>query len=132
MKNYDFKEYSENMNKLIKLYEIGAIRQITVIAFAETDLICRIINKSVITTTPFECKKLGYLYISDFYFHESKRGKGHGKTCFKAIKKQCLENDLHEIQVEPIKETVDFWYKLGFKDIENPYNKNIQRLSLKF
>lgn len=132
MENFNFKKYNHEMNELIRLCELGVIPKISVLAFAETDLVCRITENSVVTTTPFHCKKLGYLYISDFYFKESERGKGIGKSYFEIIKQQCLDNDLHEIQLEPIKETINFWYKLGFTDIDNPYNKNIQRLSLKF
>lgn len=99
---------------------------------ADTDLICNVNSISVVSTTPFDCKRLPYLYISDLYFTPKKRGQGKGLKKFLEIKEKCIENGINEIQIEPIEETVSFWIKLGFKVIPNPYDSEVKRMSLKF
>jgi N-acetylglutamate synthase-like GNAT family acetyltransferase len=66
------------------------------------------------------------------YFTPKKRGQGRGLKKFLSIKQNCIENGINEIQIEPIKETEKFWYKLGFTEITNPYDVSIKRMSLKF
>jgi hypothetical protein len=131
-KEFNYAKYCNQMEELISFRKKGLIEKQIIQKFADTDLICNIDSISIISITPFHCKSLPYLYISDLYFTPKKRGQGRGLKKFLEIKQNCIENGINEIQIEPIKETEKFWYKLGFIEIPNPYDVSIKRMSLKF
>jgi N-acetylglutamate synthase-like GNAT family acetyltransferase len=131
-KGFNYKKYCKEMELLIDYAKKGLIQKEITLNFAYTDLITKIDSISVVSTNPFNCKNLPYLYISDLYFLPKKRGQGRGLKKFLEIKEKCIENGINEIQIEPILETEFFWIKLGFQEIPNPYDVQVKRMSLKF
>ena len=61
------------------------------------------------------------LYVEDIVVKEPIRGKGHGRTLFHKIEAFARNLDLRYIQLDSEKDVIEFWRKMGFKEIDVKY-----------
>ena len=98
------------------------------IRYHDTDIDVMATDKFVLSCSPVspERNKLGYLYLRGFYIDKKHRGKNLGTWTINYLVDQCRINNVPYIEVEPYQQSIEFFKKNGFVEVENKYSTDLR------
>lgn len=70
--------------------------------------------------------KFDYCYLRMIYIPIEKRNKNLGKKIINELINKCKKHNIFRIEVESEDESLGFFYKLGFKQIENEVKNRLK------
>lgn len=121
--------FEKEMQTLLDLHSKEKKPHTKCVLFSDTKVYYHLFEWGLISHTTYfkEENTLGFVYIRDIYVKKDYRKTKRGFNMMLWLLKQCIENDVKIVEVEPIEESVNFFIKLGFKDI---LNKDVRRMRL--
>jgi N-acetylglutamate synthase-like GNAT family acetyltransferase len=77
-------------------------------------------------------RKLDYVYIRSIYVLPTWRKNKIASNFVDGLISNCKKVGINTIEVEPFDESMFFWNKYGFIEIENKVTAGVKRLALNF
>jgi len=136
----NFKDFEQENELLIKIFSLsekcksGAKESISIIDYEKTPIIEIISECFRICITPLvpPDRKLDYVYIRSIYVLPELRKHKIASNFVNGLISNCKRVGINRIEVEPFDESMFFWNKYGFIEIENKENPGVKRLALNF
>jgi len=136
----NYKEFEKENELLIKIFSLsekcksGAGDSISIIDYEKTPIIEIISAYYRICITPLvpPDRKLDYVYIRSIYVVPRWRKNRIASNFVNGLISNCKRVGINRIEVEPFDESMFFWNKYGFVEIENKETPGVKRLALNF